>query len=67
MDLHRFDEAMRESKTGLTCTALTGQRKQSVQDTEQMLSFLVSDFLKEKGYHQEASYAKIVAGACCSY
>ena len=67
MDLHGFDEAMRNSKTGLTYAALTGQRKQSVHDAERMLSFLVSDFLEEKGYHQEASSVKIVAGACCSY
>jgi len=67
MDLQGFDEAMRDSKSGLTYAALTGQRKQSVQDAERMLSFLVSDFLEEKGYNREASYVKIVAGASYSY
>ena len=67
MDLQGFDKAMRDPKTGLTYAALTGQRKQSVQDAERMLSFLVSDFLQEKGYNQEASYVKIVAGASCFY
>ena len=67
MGLHSFDEAMRDSKTGLTYAGLTGQRKQSVQDAERTLSFLVSDFLEEKGHHQEASYVKIVAAVCCSY
>ena len=67
MDLQGFDEAMRDPKTGLTYAALIGQRKQSVQDAERMLSFLVSDFLEENGYNQEASYVKIVAGASCLY
>ena len=67
MDLQGFDEAMRDSKTGLSFAALSGQRKQLVQDAEQMLSFLVSDFLEEKGYNQEASYVKIVPGASCLY
>ena len=48
MDLQGFDEAMRDSKTRLTYAALTGQRKQLVQDAEQLLSFLVSDFWEEK-------------------
>ena len=62
MDLQGFDEVMRDSKTGLTYAALTGQRKQSVQDAERMLSFLVSAFLEEKGYNQEALCVKIVVG-----
>ena len=67
MDLQGFDEAMTDSKTRLTYAAWTGRRKQLVQDAEQLLSFLVSDFLEEKGYNQEASYVKIVVGASQSY
>ena len=49
VDLPGFDEAMQDARTGLTYAALTGQRKQSVQDAERMLSFLVAQFLSEKG------------------
>ena len=60
-DLQGFDDAMRDPKTGLTHAALTGERKQSVQDVERMLSFLVAKFLQENGYQQESKYVETVA------
>ena len=62
MELKGFDDAMMDSSTGLTHAALTGERKQSVGDAEQMLSFLVAKFLREHGYIWEANYIDIVAG-----
>ena len=52
---------MRDPNTGLTHAALTGERKQSVQDAERMLSFLVAKFLQENGYQQESKYVETVA------
>ncbi|KAI8490621.1 hypothetical protein Bbelb_318890 [Branchiostoma belcheri] len=43
-------EAMQNSNTGLTFTALTGKRKQSVADCERMFSPGVVQFFKDKGY-----------------
>ena len=60
-DLQGFDDAMRDPNTGLTHAALTGERKQSVQDAERMLSFLVAKFLQENGYQQESKYVETVA------
>ena len=57
-----FDDAMKDPSTGLTQAALTGERKQSVQDAERMLSFLVAKFLKENGYPREGLYVETVAG-----
>ena len=42
MNFQGFDDAVGDSTTGLTLAALRGERKQSVQDTERMLSFLVA-------------------------
>ena len=61
LNLDAFDEAMQDSKTGLTHTALVGKRKQSVIDAEKLLSFHVAAFLDEKGYKIEAEYVQIVA------
>ena len=61
LNLDAFDEAMQDSKTGLTHTALVGKRKQSVIDAEKLLSFHVAAFLDEKGYKREAEYVQIVA------
>ena len=62
MNLQGFDDAMMDSRTGLTHAALTGERKQSVGDAERMLSFLVAKFLREHGCVREANYVDIVAG-----
>lgn len=62
MNLQGFDDAVHDSSTGLTLAALRGERKQSVQDAERMLSFLVAKFLREHGYVAESNYVEIVAG-----
>lgn len=62
MNLQGFDDAVHDSSTGLTLAALRGERKQSVQDAERMLSFLVAKFLQEHGYVAESNYIEIVAG-----
>ena len=61
-NLQGFDDAVCDSSTGLTLAALRGERKQSVQDAERMLSFLVAKFLREHGYEVEGRYVEIVAG-----
>lgn len=60
MNFQGFDDAVRDSTTGLTLVALRGERKESVQDAERML-FLVAKFLREHGYEMEARYVQIVA------
>lgn len=57
-----FDDAVLDPSTGLTPAALRGERKQSVQDAERMLSFLVAQFLRQNSYEMEGRYAEIVAG-----
>ena len=46
LNLERFDEAMRDSSTGLTHAALVGSRPQSVPDAERLLSHHVADFFE---------------------
>ena len=62
MNLQGFDDAVKDPSTGLTLAALRGERKQSVQDAERMLSFMVAKFLREHSYEEEARYVEIVAG-----
>ena len=57
-----FDAALMDPNTGLTHAALTGVRKQSVSDAERMLSYLVSKFLRDNGYENEARDVETVAG-----
>ena len=61
-NLQGFDDAMLHPGTGITQAALTGERKQSVQDAERMLSYLVAKFLEENGYGREGKYVRTVAG-----
>lgn len=46
LNLECFDEAMRDSSTGLTHAALVGSRPQSVPDAERLLSHHVADFFE---------------------
>ena len=39
--LEKFVEALKDPSTGLTYPALTGVRKQSVEDVERLLSFWI--------------------------
>ena len=54
--LERFVEALEDPKTGLTYLALTGVRKQSVEDVERLFGQGVIDFMKDKNYEEEAEY-----------
>ncbi|XP_078667520.1 uncharacterized protein LOC144909356 [Branchiostoma floridae x Branchiostoma belcheri] len=60
IQMRRWVEAMQNSDTGLTFTALTGKRKQSVADCERMFSPGVVQFFKDKGYKSEAWFAETV-------
>ena len=60
IQLERFVEALEDPNTGLTYPALTGIRKQSVDDVERLFGAGVVKFMEEKGYRQEAKYLSIV-------
>ncbi len=60
MQLDRFTEAMYDEEAGLTFPALTGQRKQSVQDAENLFSLGVEKFMEKKGYTYEERYIRCV-------
>lgn len=60
LNLERFDEAMRDSSTGVTHAALVGSRPQSVPDAERLLSHHVADFFERyiacTVYHIRVTY-----------
>ena len=61
VDLTAFVEAMHSPDTGLTYTALTGKRKQSVPDAEKLLSSAVAKWCKENGFPEEGRVAEVIA------
>ncbi len=60
MQLERLVEALEDPSTGLTYPALTGIRKQSVEDVERLFGAGVVKCMQEKGYHEEAKYIGVV-------
>ena len=58
--MERFVEALEDPKTGLTYPALTGVRKQPVEDVEQLFGQGFIDFMKDKNYEKEAEYLQKV-------
>ena len=52
---------MNDPHTGLTYTALTGKRKQSVPDIEKLLSIAVAEWCKNNEYPEERSVVEIIA------
>jgi hypothetical protein len=54
--LERFVEALSDPLSNLTYSALSGARKQSVQDAERLLSPDVADYMEKKGYTTESTY-----------
>ena len=52
--LERFVQALEDPSSGLTYTALTGVRKQSVEDVERLFGAGVIEFMKKHGYKAEA-------------
>ena len=53
-------EALYDSSTNLTYQALTGARKQSIQDVERLFSKQMEDFMTRKGYAPEAEYIRVI-------
>lgn len=60
INLARFEEAVHDPEAQLTYTALTGVRKQSVQDAERLFSPSLLAFMEQKGYTNEAKYIRVV-------
>ena len=60
LQLDRFTEALYDETLGLTFPALTGQRKQSVKDAENLFSIGVENFMKKKGYLYEEKYVRCI-------
>ena len=60
LQLDRFTEALYDKDSGMTFPALTGQRKQSVQDAEILFSEGVEKFMQNKGYKYEEKFVRIV-------
>ena len=58
--MERFVEALEDPGSGLTYLALTGQRKQSVRDAEQLFSADVAAFMEKHGYSFEEKFIRIV-------
>lgn len=59
--LERFVEALSDPATKLTYYALSGARKQSVQDAERLFSPHLADFMERKGYSFEAKFIRTVS------
>ena len=57
VQLERFVEAINDPNTGLTYPALTGIRKQSVEDVERQG---VIDFMEKHNHESEATYLRMV-------
>ena len=60
LQMDRFTEALYDEDAGMTFPALTGQRKQSVQDAEILFSEGVEGFMKRKGYKYEEKFVQII-------
>ena len=55
-------EALKDSDTSLTYSALVGLRKQSVQDAERMFSLPLAMFMERNGFKEEAKYIQTING-----
>ena len=58
--LERFEEALHDPASKLTYTALSGVRKQSVEDIERLFGASVIKWMKNKAYTSEAQYLSVV-------
>ena len=58
--MERFEEAVHDSTAGLTYTALSGIRKQSVEDVERLFGEPLIIWMKNKGYNAEADYLQVI-------
>lgn len=62
IQLERFEEALHDPQSQLTYTALTGVRKQSVEDAERLFNENLISWMKEKNYEIEEKYLSVVSG-----
>ena len=53
-------KVLEDPSSGLTYTALSGARKQSVEDVERLFGPGVITFMERNGYHNEAKYLTVV-------
>lgn len=60
LQVQRFCEAAQDPSSGLTYSALTGVKKQSVGDVERLLSSEVAKFMEKKNYTYEANYVQTI-------
>ena len=60
--LEYFEEAVHDTSSGLTVSALRGVRKQSVEDVERLISDAMVDWMDKKGYAAEAEYLRSIRG-----
>ena len=60
MNLERFEEALHDPTSGLTYTALSGIRKQSVEDVEWLFGDPLISWMEKKSYTFEAEYLRTV-------
>ena len=60
LQVQRFCEAAYDPSTGLTYSALTGQKKQSIGDVERLFNPKVEEFMVGKGYTCEAHYIRTI-------
>ncbi len=55
-----WTEALSDSTSGLTYSALTGVRKQSVSDADRMFSNSLCQWLQRKGHQAEAKFVGVI-------
>ncbi|XP_065889311.1 uncharacterized protein [Dysidea avara] len=60
IQLERFAEALHDSSAELTYCALSGVRKQGVEDVERLFGQPLIEWMKQKGYCDEAAYLQVV-------
>jgi hypothetical protein len=62
LKLERYMEAVKDSSSSLTYTALSGKRKQSVECAERMFSRPLTDFMRRNNYTFEEKFISTVCG-----
>lgn len=60
LNYEAFDDVLKDPDSGLTHTALTGKRKQSLKDAERLLSYHVVNSLERHGHNREAAFVKVL-------
>ena len=58
--LERFEEALHDSSAHLTYPALSGTRKQSIEDVERLFGEKLIKWMKDKGYKEEMMFLRVV-------